>query len=186
MNQLHLASISLKVLGIYSLIRALTLSENLFHAFIATRLPAALAPEESHALLIASSLVPIALLLGAGVFLLLQSTRLAPFMAGQKTEDGSGASITPHVFQSIVFSALGLYFCVSAIPAIFSIAWNLFSLHQAVPPDPAMPVTIDRHTWAYGARFSLQFLLGVGLFFGGRGLSNLWFALLTFRARMGA
>lgn len=185
MNQLQLASISLKVLGIYSLIRALVLTENFFHTILATRIPTPSVPVEQHqALLILSSLVPIALLLAAGIFLILQSGRLAPSMAGPGDEDGSGASVTPHVFQSIAFSVLGLYLCVSAIPGLFGILWNLFALNEAAPAE--MRTNVVTQAWACGAKLCLQFFLGLWLFFGARGFSNLWFAVLTLRARAGA
>lgn len=184
MNQLQLASISLKVLGIYSIIRALVLSESFFLALFALRIPSPAAPVENHALLMFCSLVPIALLLAAGIFLLLQSDRLALRMAGPVSEDGSGAGISPHVFQSIAFSLLGLFLCVSAIPGLFGILWNILALNEATPAE--MRTKVASESWALGARLGLQFLLGLWLFFGAKGFSNLWFGLLTLRARRGA
>jgi hypothetical protein len=181
MNQLQLASVLLKVLGLYSIIRALVLSENFYQAIFATRLPSTAAPAENHALLIFASLVPISLLVGAGILLIRQSGRLAPLIAGPASEGGAGSYITPHVFQSIAFSVLGLYLSVSAIPGLFCLFWNLLGLNEAVPA--AMRINVATETWAFGVRLSLQFILGLWVFFGARGFSNLWFSSLKLQAR---
>jgi hypothetical protein len=83
------------------------------------------------------------------------------------------SALTARNIQAIAFSVVGLVMIVIAIPHLVQLASNLQILKSAGSEMVKKEISI--RTWAYSIGIAVQFIIGLFLFFGGRGLSSIWY-----------
>ena len=117
--------------------------------------------------------IPSITLLASGVLLLVFSesfaTRIVP-----ETTDGEPVSGDLQSFQSVLFSAVGLYLAISAVPSIFiSVAQTVRWYH--LDSSHYTDRTIEfQQVWLPLAGHLCQFLIGCFLFIGSRAVVSHW------------
>ena len=77
--------------------------------------------------------------------------------------------------QTIAFSVLGVALIAWAIPELSKIFANIQLLKNAGDEFPTKGMDIGNKVYAIG--LSIQFVMGLVLFFGAKGLSSIWFFL---------
>ncbi len=174
MTQKQIASLSLKLLGIYSIIEALPLLRELSQVFAwrGSKIEMESGPLHTD-LLLMGIMISIGLLLLIGLCLIIFSKALAVKMVTEKETKDSAAELTAKNIQSIAFSIVGLVMIVIAIPYLVQLAANLQALKSAGVDSVKQNIEIG--TWAYSIGIAVQFIIGILLFLGGRGLSSIWF-----------
>ena len=163
-----IASLALKIVGIYSIIQFIEQIRALVHAF---GLSFAEPPIRSTMIMGAS--ISSVLLFGLSIILLAFSNGLARKLF---PEDDPIENLHFDDFknlQSIAFSMVGVVLLAVAIPKIFQISAIIFALQK---PGYEIPVAerISKETFAFGVATLIQLLLGLLLFFRGPSLSNFW------------
>jgi hypothetical protein len=94
-------------------------------------------------------------------------------MIADEESEKSLTELSAKNIQSIAFSVVGLIMIVIAIPHIAQFAANLQALKNAGAETMKRSISIG--TWAYSIGILIQFILGIILFLGARGLSSLWY-----------
>jgi hypothetical protein len=174
MNQKQIASLSLKLLGIYSIIEAIPLFRELSTVFAWRGSKIKMNSGPMHTgLLLSGILASVGLLLLVGVCLILFSKSFAKLMTTKDEQMADTTDITARSIQSIAFSVVGLVMIVMSIPHLVQIAANLEALRNFGSETMSRGISIG--TWTYSIGIAVQFIIGLLLFFGGRGLSSLWY-----------
>jgi hypothetical protein len=173
MNQKQIASLSLKLLGIYSIIEAIPLLRELsgVFAFRGSGIQMEGGPIQTDVLLI-GILIPFGLLLLVGFCLIIFSKSFAARMTLKDEIITETTELTARNIQSIAFSVVGLVMIVFAIPHLVQLAANLQAFKSA--GSEMLKEQISIGTWAYSIGIAVQFIIGLLLFIGGRGLSSIW------------
>ncbi|MFA6054753.1 MAG: hypothetical protein WC769_05190 [Thermodesulfovibrionales bacterium] len=174
MNQYQIASLSLKLLGIYSIIEAIPLLRELSQVFAwrGSGIQMEGGPIQTDLLLL-GILISFGLLILVGICLILFSKSLARRITTKGEIITETTELTARNIQSIAFSVVGLVMIVIAIPHLVQLAANLQVLKNA--GSEAVKRDISIGTWVYSIGIAAQFIIGVLLFFGSRGLSSLWY-----------
>jgi hypothetical protein len=174
MNQHQIASLSLKLLGIYAIIEAILLLRELSQVFAwrGSTVQMESGPFQTNLILL-GILVSFSLLLFFGLFLIFFSNSLAKRMSSKNEVISESTELTPKNIQSIAFSVVGLVMIVIAIPDLVQLAANLEGLKSA--GSEAIKKDISIGTWVYSIGLAVQFIIGVLLFLGARGLASCWY-----------
>jgi|GEM_PF-1798623 len=174
MTQNQIASLSLKLLGIYSLIEAIPLLRELSQVFAwrGSRIEMESGPFRTD-LLLMGIMTSVGLLLLLGLTLIIFSNSLSRRLITEEEAINEKAELTAKNIQSIAFSIVGLVMIVIAIPHLVQLAANLQALKSAGGESVKQSIQIG--TWVYSIGIAVQFIIGILLFLGGRGLSNIWF-----------
>jgi len=174
MNQHQIASLSLKLLGIYAIIEAIPLLRELSQVFAwrGSTVQMESGPFQTNLILL-GILVSFSLLLFLGFFLIFFSNSLAKRMSSKNEVISESTELTPKNIQSIAFSVVGLVMIVIAIPDLVQLAANLEGLKSA--GSEAIKKDISIGTWVYSIGLAVQFIIGVLLFLGARGLASCWY-----------
>jgi hypothetical protein len=157
MSRQDIAGLACKILGLYMIIQGINVMANVLIFNWAS--PNQLIP-------ISSVLSSFILLFIFGILLWGCSDRLSAFMAGGTvaSKEGADSAITPNDVQRIAFSVLGLYFLGNSLPSLLSVLSSLLTLNQ---------VGLSQQVLTTMARPIIEFLVGLGIFFGSQGLVNL-------------
>jgi hypothetical protein len=174
MNQNQIASLSLKLLGIYAIIEAIPLLRELSQVFVwrGSKIQMVGGQIQTDLLLI-GILISFGLLSLVGFCLIYFSKSIATRMTTKDEIITETTVLTARNIQSIVFSVVGLVMIVIAIPHLVQLAANLQALKSAGSEMVKQDISIG--TWAYSIGIAVQFIVGLFLFFGGRCLSSLWY-----------
>lgn len=176
MTKQEIASLALRLLGIYCFIQALT--------FLASSLSlVGMNVTEmglSRSLMIAGAALPIFGYLLAGVVLLMFGDRIAGKMINQDKHAGApAAGITTRDAQTLAFSIVGIYLITTSLPSLASLLWTIAYYYRKGGPDLARAGV--ENVWRPTIQVIVEFMIGVGLFLGARGVSSLWFFLQKVR-----
>ena len=168
MNQHQVASLSLKLLGIYSIIEAIPLLRELSQVFAwrSSGIQMDGGPIKTDLLLI-GILISVGLLSLVGFCLILFSKSLATRMTTRDEIITETTELTARNIQSIAFSVVGLVMIVIAIPHLVQFAANLQILKSAGSEMVKKDISIG--TWTYSIGIAVQFIIGLFLFLGGAG-----------------
>jgi hypothetical protein len=165
MNNRSVASLSLKLLGIYAIILALPHSQMLLY------LTQSVHGRSNSPLMIAGYLAPFLLLIVTGVTLISFSAKLSGLLVStsdsQPKPEASGTDI-----QAIAFSIAGVIITSQAIPKITQIVTNISLLNNKGLESMAEQAIAQ--AWARGLGLVVQLAIGLWLFFGARGLAHMW------------
>lgn len=157
MNKHELGSIACKILGIFLIIQGLNLLSSILYYSITT-------PE-----IMADGFAAVAYpltYLGFGALFWFLAGKLSTLMVTRAGEADRGETIGARELQRIAFSVLGLYFIGDSLPKLVSSLASQYLSFRGLPETTAMFLL------AFGGPLT-QFIIGVGLFFGSRGLVNL-------------
>jgi hypothetical protein len=177
----QIASLSLKILGIYSLIQAITLLRGL-----STVVAMFVDPEMERGggglnagIMLVGVLLSIGLLLMTGLCLIIFSKALSNKMVLKEENNNSTTELSASNIQAISFSVVGLVMVVLAIPHIVQLAATLEAMRSATSEMAKRSISIS--SWTYNLALGAQFVAGILLFLGGKGLSTFWFYLQKMR-----
>jgi hypothetical protein len=174
MNSREVASLALKLLGVYAIIQALPLLQ--FIPYLAALMDQAgrrnMGMRPSDALL---GIIPLLALAGVACVLLTRSDELARKMVPEDREISVGGLSGPDV-QTIAFSVAGVIVFLLGLPALCQTAVRLASLGPQYYGIPSSP---DRGRQSLNFVLSglgpiLQCVLGAVLFFRSRAVSTFW------------
>jgi hypothetical protein len=166
------ASLALKLVGIYSLLQGMSLVSympGLLMHYRAYR-AASIAME-----MLLLGLGPYALSLGVGIFLLLFADRLAPRLLPEPAP-GQADSPPPALvrtsgpeLQAVAFSVVGLLLIVWSARSLALAAWNFYAGSRVIVE------ALERPGWGrYALEAAVECGLGVWLFFGSKRLAGFW------------
>lgn len=180
MTQKQIASLSLKLLGIYSIIEAIPLLRELSQVFAwrGSKIEMESGPIHTDLLLI-GIMTSVGLLLLIGCCLIIFSKSLTKRMITEEEIINGTTELTAKNIQAIAFSVVGLVMIVIAIPHLVQLAANLQALKSAGAESVKESIQIG--TWVYSIGMAVQFIIGILLFLGGRGLSSIWFFIQKMR-----
>ena len=180
MTQNQIASLSLKLLGLYSIIEAIPLLRELWQVFAwrGSKIEMESGPLHTDLMLI-GILTSFALLLLVGLCLMSFSNALAKKMTSEEKTINETTELTTKNIQGIAFSTVGLVMIVIAIPHLVQLAANYQALKSA--KEEMIKQKISVGTWAYSIGLAVQVIIGLLLFLGGRGLSTLWYFIQKLR-----
>jgi hypothetical protein len=180
MTQNQIASLSLKLLGIYSIIESIPLLRELSQVFAwrGSKIEMESGPIHTDLLLI-GIITSVGLLLLIGCCLIIFSKSLAKKMITEEEIINSSTELTAKNIQAIAFSIVGLVMIVIAIPHLVQLTANLQALKSTGSESVKKDISIG--TWAYSIGIAVQFIVGILLFLGGRGLSSIWFFIQKMR-----
>jgi hypothetical protein len=172
MSKREIAALALRLLGIYCLVQSLPYIQGLVWFFTAETPP-------SRGLgLLLQPLLPAALLMAAGVFLLLRADRVGQFVAGREPEQPVTRAWSTHQVQSIAFSAVGAYLLAVSLPDLCMFVVQAIAACIAVSGMPKAQVqAVMQQQGAHVIASLLRTALGLWLFLGAKGWSNLWHRL---------
>ena len=171
----QIASLSLKLMGIFSIIQAVPILKDLWSYFVfkdSSFFGSDNMPPNYNYLLI-GTLTSICLLILIGACLIIYSDTLGKKIIKENNDTKISTDLTANDLQAIAFSVIGIVMIVMAIPHLVKIAANVQALKMAGDEYPGKSVSAG--TWAYATGLSVQVIIGLLLFFGSRGLSSLWY-----------
>ena len=172
MTHVQIASLSLKILGIYSFIQSIPLIRAFVHAigFPVDGPPMKLT-------LILGSCISLVLFFGLGITLIFFSKSIAKRMVSQSEQTVFSKATDTKVLQAIAFSIVGIVMMCLAIPKLFQLAVNISALQQPGIETPMLE-KISSDTFAFGVATGVQFIIGLLLFLGCNFLAHIWHLLV--------
>lgn len=173
MSKQEIGSLAMKMAGIYAIIQMVTLAST-----SAWFLRSNLLSSHERILSLCSYWFTLLLLGVLGFFLIRWSAILSKGIFSEESEMSQISSPTYHDVQSLAFSLIGVFLIVTTLPRILtyilSLVWDLVSLGFDV-----RGVRYWHYQWPECAGTVIKMLIGIWLFLGGRGLSNLWSKMRT-------
>ena len=168
MNLKNLCIVILRIMAIFCLIESFPLLQNLSFFFAMSQET----PDDRYKLILLAFL-PSAILLIAGISLLVFSPKLTEMILPARNDDKSRINWSLKEIQSILFSVAGVYIFCNSIPRMFSwITQLIHVLGGSSLLSYKRDLTVS--TWISIALSILETLAGIGLFLGSRGLSGIW------------
>ncbi len=173
MQEKQLASLSLKLLGIYSVVQSIPLLQPIGMAY-ETWLRFTDQKINVVSFFI-SALIPSFLLIVLGCALIIFSGRLSEKLVFQESFGQTASSDSGRDLQAIAFSVLGAAIFVLAIPKFGQTICYLFLTSHSTQSDYSEQ--LSRGNIPYIVGFIVQFVIGAGLFFGAKPLTAFWHRL---------
>jgi len=172
-NKREIGSLAMKLAGIYAIIQMVTLAST-------SGLFLRMNYLSSHDRILSwCSYWFILLLIGAfGFFLIRWSTALSKGIFPEESDTPQISSPTFHDVQLLAFSLIGVFLIVTTIPRILTYVLSLVSHLVSIGFD-IRGVKYWHYQWPECAGTVIKMLIGIWLFLGGRGLSNLWNKMRT-------
>jgi hypothetical protein len=169
MNNRELGSFAIKLLGVYALIQSLPLVQ---HLSILFGMRVTGNDDASRFMIIyASQALPFLLILFLSIILMTCSRGIARILFREDIEINLGGSGSWRELQSICFSCVAVLIFLQAMPRIGQAIINLWYLQTQ--QDMRRGYLISQ-MWHHGISAVIQCVLAVFLFFGSRGLANVW------------
>lgn len=168
MTNQQIASLSLKILGIYSIILAVPMIGNLINAF---GFPANGIMERTTIVL--SVAITFVLQFGTGLYLIYFGDIIAIKIMPKADTIDSNSALNSRDIQAMAFSIIGVVLIVVTIPKLFQLGANIYAIQRSADSMQA-EYKFERDTIAFGVNILCRFILGVLLFITGDSLSNIW------------
>ena len=170
MTKSDIFSLALKILGIYTLIIAISSLRMTFYMIFAYFNNHQSAP--SMASIIVGSLLPLLLLLLLSYYLIDRSDKLGKLVFPNSQSEKVVVSISTAEVQAIAFSIIGVLVIVWAIPKLFQVVIQIsfLKLHLKDVFSPGMSQKLIEYSIDVLSRLAL----GIYLFFGSKGLVKIW------------
>ena len=172
MTKRELAAFTLKLLGVYAIIRSLPFLQHIFgimfeiHGYDQTEIV-------RRFFMSMISLFPFVLTAGAGVLLFICNRYLASVIVKEDGDMKLSTSLDSDDIQGIGFSVAAVIIFLLAIPRL---AYLILFLSYAllISVNDGERLSYIRSAWQSGLSFALQCGLAIVLFFRARGLVNIW------------
>jgi uncharacterized membrane protein len=182
MSSHQIASLSLKLIGIFSIIQSIPILKSLSEVF-AFRNSKIFMQQGNDYLevnyLFIGIITSFSLLLLLGIGLIIFSRGLSKKMVTDDVIKDSSSELSAKNIQSIAFSVVGLVMIVIAIPKLVQLGANLQALKSAGVNSTKETISIG--TLVYSISIGVQFIIGILLFVGAKGLSGIWHSLQKMR-----
>lgn len=153
----ELAGLACKVLGLFLVMQGVNLLSNAVYLYISVPV-------------METDILPAVLYqlgyLVSGVLLWVLAGQVAALMVRGRQDGDGGEAVSAAELQRLAFSVLGLYFAGNALPKLVRVVTNIYAADRWMPGTPAVYVR-DL------AGVITELLIGIGCFFGARGLVNL-------------
>ena len=162
MSNQALATLVVRLMGIYAWFQVLTVAPTMGYLFVGESLR-----HDQRGLwmaMVAISFVALALWIALGFLMILMADRIALRMAPPEEEPRPQPADSGSL-QAVLFSVVGLIFVLHSIPKLIE---QLVSIKIAGSGAFLYP------PWIAVLLLALEFLMGVALFLGSRGLSRIW------------
>lgn len=177
MTKREIAALAFTIAGIYALIEAIPMVTSLVSWFdMLRRMTAGSGSAKTGQLVLVTlaMMLPLAGLLFAAYLLIVRSGK---FAARMFPEDDTGLATKASAagLQAAALSVVGVLVVALALPRLLNAVGYLASVYARTPPPEQTPWT----SWTHLLAGVVQLGLGIGLFFGGRGLANYWQRLRT-------
>jgi len=174
MTKREVASLALKLLGIYAFIISVSLlhSMMLMIATYSAQYADHLGQVPSLTLLAAGSMISLLLLIFLGCYLIMASERLSRLIFPQEGTEDKISSLSSRDVQTIAFSIVGVLLLTSAVPGLFRVMLRISQVlyHQKNLFSTVVKGRIIEDSVVLVVRLTL----GLYLFLGSKGLSRLW------------
>lgn len=168
----EIASLALKLFGIYCLIQALTFLASSLSLVGMNMAEMGL----SRSLMVAGAALPILGYVFAGLILLTFGNKISRKLIADGKEQGVMATgISTRDVQTLAFSIIGIYLIAVSLPSFASILWTLAYYYRKGGPDLARAGI--ENVWRHAIQAAVEVVVGLGFFLGARGVSSLWFFL---------
>ena len=170
MNRSDIATLGLKLVGVYAIVLALSHTEAIGLAISAVGsgrmegvapLPWAF-----------GALIPFVLLLVSGLLLVLCAEQIGRIIVGNQETQPVDTALSSADVQALAFSVVGVGIACLALPRLGRIVVNAGLLHGST--GQAAGARFRTRAWAQAIGPAIQLLVGTALFFGGRNLSRIW------------
>jgi hypothetical protein len=179
MNSREVASLALKLLGVYAIIEALPLLQYL--GALAAMPSSERASIVMRAWAYLAMFVPFALVAIAAFVLLTQSEGIARLLVKEDRTISPGGLSSRDV-QTIAFSIVGALVFILAMPGVCQLIMNLWYLGPGYYGGPSPERSRQLFRIATSAAGPvIQCVLGIVLFFRSRGVANFWHGLQSAR-----
>jgi len=175
MTKREVASLALKLLGIYAFILSISLLHSMMYTIAMNSGQYADQPGQSpnSALLAIGSGIPWLLLIFLGWYLIAASERLGRCIFPQATAEEKTSALSSGDVQTIAFSIVGLLLLTKAAPGLFRVILWIWLIHSGNFPRAAAKDQIIQSSVV----LVVQLVFGLYLFLGSKGLSGLWHKL---------
>ncbi len=173
MNNIKLGSFAIKLLGIYAIIQSLPLIQYLvfpIQSFIMDRND----DTQRQLLYYVTSSIPFLLSLLLGIILIKCSERVAHIIFSHEEFTPSDYSMPEKEFQAVCFSAVAVLVFLNSLPKLCMLIMNIWQIRQMRVQGIVDSNRYSANAWESGIAFLVQFTIAIILFFGSRGLSNIW------------
>jgi hypothetical protein len=175
----HLATLVLRLMGIYCLVLLIPMAELLNNVFF-------YAQNSSSGIGVASVIIALIVTVGwlaAGISLMVFSRSWGEMLSPTKSEEGNITAVSFEQVQVLAFAVAGVLIFAGALPQllnnIFAFLQYLIQLKQENPyPNGRWP--FNRFGYAAAIGTFLKAALGLWLFFGARGFANFWRSMRNF------
>lgn len=160
MNKQEIASLACKILGIYMVLQGINVMVNIIPVYLFT-------PRQGFSNNLLVTIIPFAFLIIFGVLLWPLSNKLADMMVKGEPNFREESGIKASDIQRVSFSVLGLLLLGNSIPKLVSALVTLYTMR-------GMTNSTVRLFGQLGLAGTItQFIFGLGIFLGSRGLVNM-------------
>ena len=166
-----IASVTLKIVGIYCIIQSIRYVQPIINAFCL--------PYDDSSMrntLIIGAIVTFLLFLGIGIYLIAFSNNIAENMVPAENPVEGSKGIEPRDLQALAFSVVGIVLIALSISKLFQLGVNIYAL-QSPNLEDSIRAKISRETIAVAIGLTTQLIIGMLLFVCGGSVSNLWHAI---------
>ena len=178
MTNIETASLSFKLMGIFSITQAIPLLRDITGILAMKNTPfveIGLDQSDPSVYMLLGTVISISFLVILGTYLLVFSEKLAQKIFTSITTTTPETELTAKKIQSLSFAVVGLILIVIAIPKLVQVGVNIQILSNAGDQLPTK--TISAGTLTYSIGLAVQMFIGILLFLGANGLSSLWYFL---------
>ncbi len=172
MNNRNLGFFAIRILGVYAIIQSLPLFSYVilsWHYFTSDQND--IYRQQWYYL---SNAIPFLLSFVMGIVLIVCSCWIARTLFLNEYEVSANEVTKSSDFQAICFSSVGILVILNSLPRLGMLIVNIWSMKSLNVDEHMIQLSFAPKAWEAGLAFTIQCGMGIVLFFGSRGLSNLW------------
>lgn len=172
MTKREIAALALRLLGIYCLVESLQYIQGLAWILFGS------VPSSDKLGVLLQLLLGTGTLLAIALFLLLRADRVGRFVAGDEPDQPVTQAWSMRQVQSIAFSAVGVYLLAVSLPNLCMLIVQAISAYSATSSmAQAQAQVVMQQQWAKVIESLLRTGMGLWLFLGAKGWTDLWHRL---------
>jgi len=172
MNNIKLASIGIKLLGVFAFIQSLPLIQHIVFPIQSLIIGSDDTPRSL--LYYVTCSLPFVLSLVLGIILITYSEKVVHIIFRKEEYTPSDYGLPGKEFQAICFSAAAVLVFLNSLPKLCIFIMNIWQIRQLRIQGIVDSNRYSTNAWESGISFLVQFTLVIILFFGSQGLANLW------------
>lgn len=177
MKPIELASVSLKMLGIYSFLKAIPIVRVIIDTKNLHNLKA-FDPSTNFSMVYLGAIISLILFIMFGICLLFFGNKIAAKIVQDKDYLKQNQTLESRSLQAVAISVVGVLIVALVIPKLFQFSVNLYAMRTPeIEAHLVKKYTIDNI--ALGIGILAQLIVGLLLFLGGSFLSMIWHKFLN-------